>query len=104
MDPVEDCRVFRGAWERLRGCQCSEPRNLSDQRPSYRLGTSCPCPESSGLRPTLGPGVSAPKVGLSLVPSLASWGPGERRGGGTGQESVVQQRVTECRRVTGDGP
>ena len=52
---------------RLRGRQCSEPHNLSDQRPSYRLGTFCPCAESSGLGPTLGPGVSAPKVGLSLT-------------------------------------
>ena len=81
VDPIKDWRVFRGAWVRLHGCQCSEPHNLSDQRPSYRLGTFYPCAESSGLWPTLGPGVSTPKMGLSLIyPWSHHWPAGRGRG------------------------
>lgn len=96
-----------GAWVRLHGCRCSEPHNLSDQCPSYRLRMFCPCAKSSGLRPTLGLECLLPRWAYpSFIPGpiTGQLGEvGESGGGGTGQESVIQQRVTECRCVTGDG-
>ena len=87
------------------GVGALSPRPLSASPPSQAQGRSAPALNPLGSGPPQGPGHLLPRWSNPWFTRHPDTGQlrGGWRGGGIWQESVTQQRVMQCRCVTGDG-